>query len=151
MKTFDDSDFKKKMNELQKQVMPQRMVKALHAAGMALWRDAINVFPTVPLREGWLRGSGSVHVNGKMVFESNEGKPGLANKGDTGMVDDDVVVVGFNAPYSAVMHEGQRQSGTHKVQNWSEPSSGPKFLESKLAMFGKQYQKLMAKVIREGQ
>jgi hypothetical protein len=44
--------------------------------------------------------------------------------------------------YAAAVHEmlqGNEQWGM--VVNWSEPGSGPKYLESKLSMFGKKYLK----------
>ncbi len=150
MSDFDDREFKKRLTTLQKQIMPTLQEKALAVAGMQLLRDAVMVAPTVPLQEGWLRGSGSVHVKGKFKSESPAGKKGKANKGPTGMNNKDTAVVGFNTPYAAYLHEGIRRAGTHRVESWSEASSGSKYLESKMTMFKNQYRRLMADTIKKG-
>ena len=147
---FDDREFQERMKKIAYEQFPARMEKALGVAAMALLRDCLMVAPTVPLQEGggWLRGSGSVHVNGVFKEESPEGQRGFANKGKTGVESKNTAVVGFNTPYASYLHEGQRKDGTRKVVNWSEPSSGSKFMESKMSMFSKQYGKLMAETIK---
>jgi len=46
--------------------------------------------------------------------------------------------VGFNIIYAVAMHEGLES------WNWSEPGSGPKYLETKLQRFAREYLKLVA-------
>jgi hypothetical protein len=143
---FDDSEFKKRAKELVTKVLPTRQEKALFAGGMAIYRDCFLAYPTVPRREGWLRGSGSVHVNGDLAHESTDGKKGLANTSQIHAPNS--VVVGFNAPYAAYVHEGKRGDGSRVIRNWLEPSSGAGFLSKKITMFKKKYISIMAKAMK---
>jgi len=70
-----------------------------------LW-EANNKAPRTPHDTGFLRGSGRFVAkgSGKKVVKA---------------------VAGFNAIYAARMHEGKEE------WNWSEPGTGPKFLEKK--------------------
>jgi len=114
-------------------------------AGLMLLHDSILEQPTVPKKEGDLRGSGSVHVQGKFL----EASPaiGIDSTPNTANIDPpigDVIeaTVGFNKPYAAVQHEGTWQTGPLagvQIVNYTEPSSGPKFLESKMAAHGERY------------
>jgi hypothetical protein len=54
-----------------------------------------------------------------------------------------VGVIGFNAPYAARLHEGV---GFH----FTEPSSGPKYLESKMIRNQDMYFEIVANTIKEG-
>jgi hypothetical protein len=137
---FNDKDFQNNIKRFIHEVLPSRIEKALAVGAMALHRDCIMVAPTVPFKEGWLRGSGSIHVNGAFYHESQEGKQGFANKDPEGQKGE--AIVGFNTPYAARMHEGVDY-------NFSETGSGAKYLESKLSMFGNQYVKLMAEELKK--
>lgn len=124
--TFNSNNFDKKTNKLIKQSFPDGLERALGVAMLDLLNDCIMEVPTVPLKEGWLRGSGSIFVNNVLAGTYTNNKDKFVNldnnQGDnTGFVG----VIGFNAPYAARLHEGINFKFT-------EPSSGSKFLESKL-------------------
>lgn len=113
-------------------------------AASQLLNDCIFEIPTVPLREGWLRGSGSVFVNNKLIAISPHGKSGKAATVSAEAIEsgDLVGLCVFNAPYAARLHEGVGFK-------FREPSSGPKFLESKLIGNQDVYFEIIAKAIRE--
>lgn len=116
------------------------------AAGQLL-NDAVMQEPTVPLKEGTLRASGSVHVDRKFVDKSPD--PDGVGTPNTG--EDDTVkrsrnkvvgTVGFNTPYAARLHE-------HPEFEFTEPGSGGKFLSSKLEANQKDYREVMVRRIRK--
>jgi len=143
--TINFSDFNKKFKNIITNKAPALIQRGFAQAGMQLMRDAVMERPTVPIDEGWLRGSGSVFVNGKFVAESPSGKKGKAAKSDNTSKDKngDCAVVGFNAPYAARLHEAERFK-------FREPSAGPKFLESKLIRHRNEYFKIIANIIKRG-
>ena len=59
-------------------------------------------------------------------------------------------MIGWNTPYAAYTHEGIRKDRTHKIKHWTEPSSGPKYLESKMIRNKDRYTEIIANAIREG-
>lgn len=132
---FDSSQFEASLQRLVRDVMPDAIKRGLGVAGMQLLNDAALETPTVPHDEGTLRGSGSVLVEGKLVGTSpsprGKGTPATEDT-TTGRPGQFVAVIGFNTPYAAYLHEGVRLDGTHTVANWTEPSSGAKYLERKL-------------------
>lgn len=126
---LDSKDFDDKMRKLIGSVMPEKIEKGIGVAMLDLLNDCIMEVPTVPLREGWLRGSGSIFVQNKFIRTSEgigEGKPKFANKNYSSFMPKYVYegVIGFNAPYAARTHE--------IPMKFVEPSSGNKYLESKL-------------------
>jgi hypothetical protein len=80
--------------------------------------DCIMQGPTVPMKTGNLRSSGT--------FEVIQGDSWRSVK----------FYVGFNTPYAAKVHEWP------VTKNWTTPGSGPKYLESKLVMYKEQYLKV---------
>jgi len=125
-----------KWDEAKAEKMRQRLDKlaggyssaAFRAAGQVAQQvinDAINIVPTVPLRTGNLRSSGTFEVfSGGLTWRSVR------------------LVVGFNTPYAAAVHQGGWKTGPlagKKMTNWSESGSGPYFLSSKLQRFRVQY------------
>jgi len=139
------TDFYKKFNRITKKAIPEVVEKGLGKAGLQLLADSILQRPTAPIKEGWLRGSGSVFVNNKCIGESPSGRKGKANKNHNESIKprEMVGVVGFNVPYAARLHEGEQLK-------FREPSSGPKFLESKMARNKNVYFKIIANVIKGG-
>jgi hypothetical protein len=113
-----------------------------------LMNDTILEVPTCPLREGWLRGSGSIFVQNKLV-DTSEGmdraKAGFANRDHAEHINKGNYegVIGFNTPYAARTHEGIGFKFT-------EPSSGAKYLESKLLNKRELYIKDIADTIKAG-
>lgn len=145
-KYFDTTDFDRKMQRLMARAIPEACEKGMGQAGMQLLNDAVMQAPTVPLDEGTLRGSGSVFVQNRLVqvspFHRTKGQPATEYE-ELIPRESTVVVVGFNTPYAARLHEGVG------IQNWSEPSSGKKYLESKLANNRDTYMKIAAEGIRK--
>ena len=125
-------------------------------AGLRFLRDVEMDIPTAPLKEGTLRGSGTLHVQSKCVeVADNVGGEPTPNTDPVEQPPPGVVeaVVGFNVPYAAVQHEGEWASGPLAgvtIKNYSEPSSGPKFIERKLAANSNDYMEIWAGEIRKG-
>lgn len=121
----------------------EALAEGLGQSGMQLLNDATQELPTVPLRTDFLRGSGSVFVNGELVGTSAQGEGSPAtedeNRGDDAKI---VCRVGFNTAYAAVMHEGRWETGPlagKEIQNYSEPGSGKYYLSRPLEENGEEY------------
>ena len=147
------SDVMAGLNNLSK-LTPQMCDRAVGKAGSRVLRDSIMEMPTVPLDEGTLRGSGSVCVMGQSApvvtgaqFGHAVGTP-IQNAGPK-PGGDSVAVISFNTPYATYQHEGQRQDGSHKVLEYSEPSSGAKFLEQPMLTNAKRYGQIMAESLQK--
>lgn len=129
--------FEQGMTELMKQV-PAAAKKGLARAGIMVLRDSVMEEPMVPLDEGTLRGSGSVHVDGAPSGTSQNLAPSGKGEPVTGVLSayDNLgiheVVIGFNTPYAAHLHE-------HPEYEFQHAGTGGKFLSSKLATNAKDY------------
>lgn len=145
---FDSSDFDKKFKHIIETAIPSLIEKGLGVAMLDLMNDANNMVPTVPLKEGTLRGSVSIFVQNKLAA-TGEGLPGAkAGKANTDHTEaiggtEYVGVIGYNVPYAAKQHEGIDFKHT-------EPSSGPKYLESKMLTRKDVYMKDIADTIKAG-
>lgn len=133
---FDISDMVKGMN-LADRTVRERIERGVGKAGMQLRSDCVMDEPTVPYKEGTLRGSASVFVQDRLVSTGDPSRPDLT--GDPAMAhneprsrDEVVAVVGYNTPYAARLHE-------HPEYEFTEPSAGGKFVEEKLRTRGKNY------------
>lgn len=133
-----------------------RARRGLAQAGMALLQDCAMDIPRVPLDEGTLRGSGSVHVSGKFVGDSSDmaggGRPtpvtsDIPNQSTADMIE---ATVGFNTPYAAVQHEGVRHTpkGEVKMEHYSHSGTGAKFEEKKMSANRDRYMGIVARNIR---
>jgi len=148
MMNIDFSEFNEKFFKVTRKIIPASAENGVGAACLQVLNDAVFEVPTVPLKEGWLRGSGSAFVNGNYVG-STEGvggaKAGKANTTPFPMMHAGAVIghVGFNTPYASRLHEGVGFSFT-------EPSSGAKFLSSKLQKNRKRYAEIIANRIKGG-
>jgi hypothetical protein len=145
---FDASDFNKKFGNIIKTAIPALVEKGLGRAMLDLMNDCVMEVPTVPLKEGWLRGSASIFVQNKFVADSTSlpmARAGKAIKSyiENIMAGNFVGLIGFNTSYAAKLHESV---GYH----FSEPSSGPKYLESKMISKRSVYMADIANTIREG-
>lgn len=129
--TMDFSDFDKKFKNIIQNAVPEDTVVGVREALQQLKLDADNIPPRTPHKEGHLRGSGRV---GKVSIKKKEISGNLRFGGKT---------VDFDVPYAARLHEAE--PGTI---NWSEPDVGPKYLESKMIKFKKDYMEIIAEVIR---
>ena len=156
--TIDLSEFEKLFNRATVQLVPDAAERGLGAAGLQLERDSAMQPPTVPQLDSTLRGSASVFVQNKLLPESvgaiKGSKPGQhatdhkepLKKGEM------VAVIGFNSPYAAYQHEGQRQDGSHVVKQYSDTEGsqpGPKFLETPLSDNREQYMGRVAHEIKK--
>jgi len=97
---------------------------ALQKVAAFVLADAVNEQPTVPKKTGILRDS-------QAIDKAQIGKKGIS------------IVFGFNTEYAARLHEAPSN------WNWSEPGSGPKYLQSKLEKNMKKYMKKVAEEIKE--
>lgn len=145
---LDTSEFERKLQRLVQRNIPAEIEKGMGKAGLQLMNDAVMQSPTVPLDEGTLRASGSLFVANKLMDTSGQsrkrGTPALEHQ-EKASEDQTIAVVGFNTPYAARMHEGIG------IKNWSEPGSGPKFLEAKMANNRKDYMKIVADHLQEAE
>lgn len=141
---FDFSEFNKEFKKIDKLII-KAIKDGMTVAGIQLMNDAMMEEPTVPHKEGYLRGSGSVFVQNKMVGKSTQGNNRDVNTNMSEEIPNNtiMVVVGFNTPYAARWHEVE--PGTVTFQ---EPSAGPKFLEKKLVQNKKTYFKIVANRIK---
>lgn len=135
--------------------MSDDVVKAVHrGTGKAvslLLNDATTEIPAAPLDEGTLRGSGSAFVNNELLSTNpnSGGEPTPATEDDEQIPPDVFVgVVGFNTPYAAYQHEGQRKDGSRKVQNYTHSGVGAKFLEKKMTENWETYQAVVGNEVR---
>lgn len=142
---FDSSDFDEKMRRLEEETIPKKIERGLGRAALQLLNDTVMQSPTVPVREGWLRGSGSIFVNNKLFAESPHGKQKFANKEFKEHLekDEQVAVVGFNVPYAARTH--------NVAMKFREPSAGNKYLTRKLQMNKDLYLAIIAGELKEGE
>ena len=144
--SWDPSEFLKGLNKANEIVL-KALEKGMAIAMLSLLGDCINEVPTVPLKEGWLRGSGSVFVSNNNIGTSETmptAKPKFALLSFSESIPDDetVGVIGFNAPYASKMHEGVDY-------HFSEPSAGPKFLETKMHVNKVRYLKIVAEEVKK--
>lgn len=149
--SFDLAQFNRALEKLARDAMPAAIERGLGQAGMQLMRDAAMELPTIPHKEGTLRGSGSVFVENRLIGTSEQMGPGgrpARDHSEPTPAGEKSAVVGFNTPYAAYQHEGMRADGTHAVKQYSEESAGPKFLERKMSEFREDYLGIVAENIR---
>ena len=122
--------------------------KGLARAGINVMNDAIQQVPKVPIDEGTLRGSGSVFVDNMLVATSEDlgqaaGTPAKSLGGSMAKrVNDLEAVIGFNTPYAKYLHE-------HPEFNFTEPGTGGKYLETKMATNKDAYMKTIVTTMRK--
>jgi len=112
-------------------------------AGMQLLNDCIIQIPTVPLKEGTLRGSGSVFMQNKLVGISPKkfGKGNPSPDDHAKLKENTIItVVGFNTPYARRHHEVPAK--------FIEPGSGNKYIQAKLERNAQEYFILVAQIIK---
>ena len=126
---LDFSDFDKKFYNLVKNAIPEDARKGLFDAMNELLEDSVTKPPQAPFEFGGLWGS-----RGGTVEVEMKGK-------------DISVVGGFNIKYAARHHEVA--PGTFKYttdKGASQP--GPKYMQSKMAMYFKKYMEIVANTIK---
>jgi len=124
---FDLTVFEKSLVQVARVTMSEAARKGLYNAAAELIQDAIKVEPKVPRKEGPLIRSATRAVDPNP--------------------DNISVLAGFNIEYAVYTHEA---ADTAQVMpNWTEPGSGPKYLESKLPRFKDKYIKIACETIRK--
>jgi len=103
---FDTSDFDAKFKRIVKKAVPALVEKGLGRAMLDLMNDCVMEVPTVPLKEGWLRGSASIFVQNKFVADSTGLPNAKAGKEIKAYVENVragsfIGLIGFNPPYAA--------------------------------------------------
>jgi len=123
-------------------------LKAQVAVGLQLLNWIVNgsakesVVP--PIKDGILRGSGSVFVGDKF-FGDTKGFYGQGNPNKSYSGRPNTVTVGFNTAYAARMHEGTWTPGPTSAQSGNV---GNKFIEQHLKADGKDLMEVYAKVFK---
>lgn len=125
---FDTDPFYKKFVAWSTAKM-QAAKEGVGEACQMLLDDTVTEIPTAPVLNTYLRGSGSVFVNGRYRSKSQHGIARYLTRTSTtrtrmGSIVGETV---FNAPYSARWHEHLPASG-----HFSEPTAGIKYMERKL-------------------
>lgn len=125
-------DFEKKFEMIIKEAGEKLAAQGVYAAGTALLDAADNEPPQTPQELGNLRALRLVK--------------------DPEIVDGRISVqAGYNTPYAAYQHEGQRKDGSHKVKNYTTDivaQPGAKFLESKMVREPRRFMAIVADYIR---
>ena len=123
-----------------------RAEEGIGRALLQLKTDTVMQIPTVPIREGFLRGSASVHVQERELYVPL-GPRERADKKAQGykiplQVGKYIGLIGFNVPYAARTHE--------VPMHFTDPEAGNKYLESKMANNKMTYKAIIVKAINEG-
>jgi hypothetical protein len=97
-----------------------------------------------PIKEGFLRGSGSVFVGSEFVLSDSKYNNNFINKSNNDN-NKNVITIGYNVPYAAKMHE--------HLGEWGEQSKkagnvGNKFLEKHIKNDCKDVVKLYAELMK---
>ena len=101
---YDDREFLRNMRRLEKEIMPEAVQFGLGQAALQLLNFTMTEEPTVPIDEGFLRGSASIFVNKEVIHQGSGEHPQ-----DFVIEDHDIEkkqheqfsLVTFNTPYAA--------------------------------------------------
>lgn len=145
--SLDMADFNQKFLEYALKTAPAAAEKGMFEAISELKNDADTVPPKTPHLEGNLRGDYTFILEGitqskvsnKSGGKGKDHKTGGAVAAERFGATDIVVKVIFRQPYAAKWHEAVDREWAQGGILWSEPGVGPKYLESKMAMFNKKY------------
>jgi hypothetical protein len=140
-------NLKVNLGRLEHAVSGKLTKKAMAIAALELLRDSVMELPTTPILTGYLRGSGSVHVDGEFITSAHaEGLSPINGDPNEGPIDPGpktkaVGTVGFNAEYATVQHE--------RLGPRSEPSAGPKYLETAMLENADKYRAIIGNEIKK--
>jgi len=121
--TLNTRDFDIKFPKITQKRIPEDAAQAIFQVAAIVLKDAITEEPTAPKNKGTLRRSQKIE------------RP----KVEHGAIS---IEIGFNTEYAAKLHEAPSN------WNWSEPGSGPKFLEAKLSRNREKYMRETAERMR---
>lgn len=157
---YNDKQFKIGLKRIALKQVPAAAQKGMGMAALQLMGDCILVEPTVPLKTGRTRGSGTAFTQNRFVGDSQEhvipregqikGRPTPDRSFKVPMAPNSIVgVVLFNTEYAWKIHELQPRNWQKRRDTpFVEPSSDIKWMETKLVGFGKQYFGIIAKEIK---
>ena len=147
--SLDWKDFDKKFFEYALKTAPEAAEKGMFEAVSELKNDSDNVIPKTPLLEGNLRGDYTIIIEGitkSTVVEKSGGKGKDHQRGGASAIQHAAEIIAklvFRMPYAAKWHEA-----VNKKVNWSEAGAGPKYCESKMAIFKSKYMNIVASAIK---
>lgn len=153
---FNDKEFRKGLKRIGLRQSLKAAEVGMGQAALQLMGDAILIEPTVPLKTGRLRGSGTAFTQNKLAGDSEEqvvpregqikGQPTPARSFDVPIKSNAIVgVVLFNTEYAWEVHELQpvgwnRPPGEGgRATPFHEPTSDIKWLSNKMFAFQKKY------------
>lgn len=151
---FNDKDFRGGFTRIAIKQAPMAAQVGMGQAALQLMGDAILIEPTVPLKTGRTRGSGSAFTQNKFVGDSQEnvipregqikGTPTPARTFIVPIPSNTIIsVVLFNTEYAWEIHElrplGWNKGPNKRATPFHEPSADIKWLETKLVGFQKKY------------
>jgi hypothetical protein len=144
--TIDDKQMQRRLQKLYRE-SPKDFIFALEVAGLQFLTWANNGSTKEsrkpPIRRGFLRGSGSVFVGGKLVGLA----PGNNREANTShSAQATTVTFGWNAAYAAKMHEGEYNLGPYSQQ---DGDAGNKWLELHLKADKENFMALVTKEFRK--
>lgn len=129
--TMNLTDFDREFDRINNTTVPGAGRRGAFKAASQLLLDADNIEPKTPKKEGMLKGEKLIEIE----IQPDGGAE---------------IRAGFNKEYASYVHEMiPLEAYGEKAINWTEPGSGPKYLESKLTMFQDKYLEIMAASIRE--
>lgn len=126
--TIDFTDFEKGFKKMCEGRIPSEAAQGLFEAENELLRDAINIIPKAPFKEGHLRASARAE------------KPEVRKEEIEGQC-------GFNIEYAARWHELSPAEDSRI--NWTLPGSGRKYLEIKMMMYKNKYMQIVADFLKK--
>lgn len=135
--SVDMGEINERVQSVLIRAIPATAADGLYQLGKQLLHDAITIEPKLPVGHYRAKAGKRTGVGGQ-----------LKQSGKVERQSDGSVIVGFNMPYAAYQHEGQRADGSHVVQNWTEPGAGKEFIKKKIEMFLSAYFKMLADYIR---
>lgn len=140
---FDATELMKTLKRLDGDITPTMVGRGLFQAANALLKDAIYMPPMAPKDVGDLRGSARTQgADGILHKSGNRYKP-IASGNDL------AVVCGFNIVYAAKWHEVPETAKIDWTTDKGAPNPGPKYLEKKMAIFGRRYTEIIGDFVTE--
>lgn len=140
---LNDTEFKRGLKKFIN-LSDKELEIGVAVAGMMLMRDCVMETPTVPIRFGDLRGSGSVITQSKLTDLSqklgySKGNPAESyNNKKAGQI---TASIGFNEPYAAKTHE--------IPMNFRETSAGNDWMTKKMKRYKGEYLKVIKDKLEE--
>lgn len=141
---FDAAELYATLKRLDGEITEREVAIGLFQAANALLKDAIYVKPMAPKKIGDLRGSART-MGGDGILN----KPGKTKAKAIKSGKDLSVVCGFNIVYAAKWHEVPEGVNVNWTRDRGASDPGPKYLEKKMAIFGKRYTEIIGEYVKE--